>query len=51
VPNVEVLDIGENRIEDISPLTALPKLRALYCGDNEIQNIAVMRDRGILLLE
>ena len=51
VPNVEVLDIGGNRIEDISPLTALPKLRELYCGDNEIQNIAVMRDRGILLLE
>ncbi|MFC2717139.1 MAG: leucine-rich repeat domain-containing protein, partial [Stomatobaculum longum] len=51
IPNVEVLDIVGNRIEDISPLTALSKLRALYCADNDIQNIAVLRGRGILLLE
>ena len=51
IPNVEVLDIVGNRIEDISPLTALSKLRALYCADNDIQNIAVLQGKGILLLE
>ncbi len=49
--NVEVFDISGNRIEDISPLTALPKLRVLYCGENEIQNIAVMQNKGITLVE
>jgi hypothetical protein len=46
-----VLDIVGNRIEDISPLAALSKLRALYCADNDIQNIAVLQGKGILLLE
>lgn len=51
IPNAEFLDISGNRIEDISPLTALPKLRTLICSDNEIQNIGVLQDRGIVMVE
>ena len=49
--NLEILDVSGNRIEDVSPLTDLPKLRLLLCADNAIQNIAVLRGRDLVVSE
>lgn len=50
-PNLELLDLSDNRVEDIAALTALPKLRYLCYTDNVIQNIALLKNRGIVLVE
>jgi len=50
-PNLELLNISDNRVEDIAPLTALPKLRYLCYTDNVIRNIGLLKDRGIVLTE
>ena len=50
-PNLELLDLSDNRVEDIAALTALPKLRYLRYTDNVIQNIALLKNRGIVLVE
>ena len=49
--NLEILDVSGNRIEDVSPLTDLPKLRLLLSADNAIQNIAVLRGRDLVVSE
>ncbi|WP_455148198.1 leucine-rich repeat domain-containing protein [Stomatobaculum longum] len=46
-----MLNISDNRVEDIAPLTALPKLRYLCYTDNVIRNIGLLKDRGIVLTE
>lgn len=50
-PNLELLNISDNRVEDIAPLTALPKLCYLCYTDNVIRNIGLLKDRGIVLVE
>ena len=50
-PNLELLDLSDNRVEDIAALTALPKLRYLRYTDNVIQNIALLKNRSIVLVE
>ena len=49
--NLEILDVSGNRIEDVSPLTGLTKLRLFLSADNAIQNIALLRGRDLVLSE
>ncbi|MBF1257014.1 MAG: leucine-rich repeat domain-containing protein, partial [Stomatobaculum longum] len=49
--NLEILDVSGNRIEDVSPLTGLTKLRLFLSADNAIQNIAVLRGRDLVVSE
>ena len=38
--NLDILDLSNNQISDLSPLSNLQKLKALYLGENQISNIS-----------
>jgi len=44
MPNLRELDISDNYITDVSPLTKLAHLERLSCGGNPITNLSVLPD-------
>lgn len=38
IPTLEILDISNNYITSLSPLTGLPSLRKVICGDNPLKS-------------
>lgn len=51
LPNLELLDINNSRVEDIASLMVLPKPRYLCYTGNVIRSIGLLKDRGIAPVE
>ena len=48
---LQFLNIADNRVEDVAPLSGLPALRCLVYTENAIQNIGILQNKGIALIE
>ena len=48
---LQFLNIADNRVEDVAPISGLPALRCLVYTENAIQNIGILQDKGIALIE
>ncbi len=46
--SIEILNIEDDKIEDISPVLEMSKLQTLYCAGNNIQDISVLENTRLL---